>query len=122
MAFDNFKPEKRSLLLGAKVQVQDYKPTQRSLWRRVVATTLVGLAAVLTIHATRRQCARYWTTDPVATAQQCSIENVKADLSFLDSAVPIQTTEFLERRDRLARALVANGVNAFALEPGYTFQ
>ncbi|KPM35563.1 hypothetical protein AK830_g11024 [Neonectria ditissima] len=58
----------------------------------------------------------------VAKVQQCSIDNLKADLSFLDPAKPIEADEFIERRDRLAQALAVNGVDAFVLEPGYTFQ
>ncbi|KAI0517539.1 peptidase M24, structural domain-containing protein [Xylaria bambusicola] len=54
--------------------------------------------------------------------RKCAIENVQADLSFLDSARPIHTDEFLDRRERLAQALVAANVDAFVLEPGYTFQ
>ncbi|KAJ3540071.1 hypothetical protein NM208_g5223 [Fusarium decemcellulare] len=62
------------------------------------------------------------STLDVNKVQQCAIDNLKADLSFLDNAKPIGADEFLERRDKLARALHANGVNAFVLEPGYTFQ
>lgn len=58
----------------------------------------------------------------VARVQQCSIDNLKSDLSFLDDAKSIEASEFLERRDRLAQALVTNGVDGFFLEPGYTFQ
>lgn len=58
----------------------------------------------------------------MAKAQQCAIDNFHSDLSFLDAAVPIAAEEFLERRDRLAKALVASGADAFVLEPGYTFQ
>jgi hypothetical protein len=58
----------------------------------------------------------------ISSVQQCSIDNLKADLSFLDNAKPIEAEEFLERRDRLAKALHENGVDAFVLEPGYTFQ
>ncbi|KAF3068211.1 hypothetical protein CFAM422_008094 [Trichoderma lentiforme] len=58
----------------------------------------------------------------VAQVQQCSINNFKSDLSFLDPAKPIQPAEFFLRRDRLAQALAANNVDAFVLEPGYTFQ
>ncbi|KAK8017811.1 hypothetical protein PG993_014137 [Apiospora rasikravindrae] len=66
---------------------------------------------------------RQQNTGPdVAKVQQCAIDNFKSDLSFLDPAVPIRADEFLERRDRLARALVASGADAFVLEPGYTFQ
>ncbi|KAK1596511.1 metallopeptidase family M24 [Colletotrichum navitas] len=55
-------------------------------------------------------------------AQECAIRNLHSDLSFLDSAVPINAEEFIARRDRLARALAASNVDAFVLEPGYTFQ
>ncbi|KAI1870283.1 uncharacterized protein JN550_005211 [Neoarthrinium moseri] len=61
-------------------------------------------------------------TPNVAKVQQCSIENLHADLSFLDAARPISSDEFLQRRDRLAQALYTNKVDAFVLEPGYTFQ
>ncbi|KAK1961714.1 metallopeptidase family M24 [Colletotrichum sublineola] len=54
--------------------------------------------------------------------RECAIRNLHSDLSFLDSAVPITVEEFLARRDRLARALAASKVDAFVLEPGYTFQ
>ncbi|KAL2207055.1 Creatinase/aminopeptidase [Sarocladium strictum] len=58
----------------------------------------------------------------VAQVQQCAIDNLKADTWFLDDAVPIKPEEFIERRDRMAEALAENGVDAFVLEPGYTFQ
>ena len=58
----------------------------------------------------------------VERVQQCAIDNLHSDLSFLDSAKPIEAEEFVERRDRLAKALDADGVDAFALEPGYAFQ
>jgi len=54
--------------------------------------------------------------------QQCSIDNFHQDLGFLDHAKPIEAHEFIQRRDRLAQALAQNGVDAFVLEPGYTFQ
>ncbi|KAI0123472.1 metallopeptidase family M24 [Xylariales sp. AK1849] len=54
--------------------------------------------------------------------RQCAIDSFHTDLSFLDSAAPISAEEFLDRRDRLANALVSSGVDAFVLEPGYTFQ
>ncbi|KAI1653939.1 Prolidase/Aminopeptidase P-like protein [Daldinia decipiens] len=58
----------------------------------------------------------------IAQVQRCAIDNLQADLSFLDGASPIGKSEFIERRDRLARALVASDVDAFVVEPGYTFQ
>lgn len=39
-------------------------------------------------------------------------------MHFLGNARPLPVEEFVERRDRLARALVADGVDAFAVEPG----
>ena len=62
------------------------------------------------------------TTSTVAEVQKCAIDNLHADLSFLDPAVPIAAEEFIERRDRLARAVAASGADAFVVEPGYTFQ
>ncbi|KAH7036697.1 metallopeptidase family M24 [Macrophomina phaseolina] len=53
--------------------------------------------------------------------QQCTLTNLHANLSFLGVS-PIASADFLARRDALARALHAEGVDAFALEPGYTFQ
>lgn len=57
----------------------------------------------------------------VRRVQKCAISNLHANLSFLDVS-PIAPAEFIARRDNLARALHAEGVDAFALEPGYTFQ
>lgn len=58
----------------------------------------------------------------VDEVQICAIQSLHEDLSFLDPAVPIAAEEFVERRDRLAKALAASNVDAFVLEPGYTFQ
>ena len=58
----------------------------------------------------------------VDKAQRCAIDNLHSDLSFLDRAKPITAEEFVSRRDRLAQALAASEVDAFVLEPGYTFQ
>lgn len=58
----------------------------------------------------------------VDKVQKCAIDNLHRDLSFLDAAEPITAAEFLARRDRLAQALAASHVDAFVLEPGYTFQ
>ncbi|KAF2172436.1 hypothetical protein M409DRAFT_17669 [Zasmidium cellare ATCC 36951] len=53
--------------------------------------------------------------------QDCSIKNLQANLSFLDTAHPLPVAEFVHRRDRLAQALVEDGLDAFLVEPGYTF-
>ena len=55
--------------------------------------------------------------------QQCSIHNLlSTDLYFLDTASPIEVEDYEERRSRLANALVEDGVDAFVVEPGYTFK
>lgn len=58
----------------------------------------------------------------VEKVQKCAIDNLHKDLSFLDAAKPITAAEFIDRRDRLAQALAASDIDAFVLEPGYTFQ
>jgi hypothetical protein len=67
------------------------------------------------------QVSRLSAIPGVAAVQQCAIHNLRSDLSFLDRAKPVGADEFVLRRDRLAQALVVNGVDAFVLEPGYTF-
>jgi hypothetical protein len=55
--------------------------------------------------------------------QKCAIDNLLGTgLHFLDNASPIALADFEERRDRLANALVADEVDAFVVEPGYTFK
>lgn len=58
----------------------------------------------------------------VDRVQQCAIDNLHKDLSFLDPAKPITADEFISRHVRLAQALAASDIDAFVLEPGYTFQ
>ncbi|RFU27248.1 hypothetical protein B7463_g9091, partial [Scytalidium lignicola] len=59
----------------------------------------------------------------IAQFQECSIKNfLSTGLHFLDSAAPLPVEEFVSRRDNLAKALVADNVDAFIVEPGYTFQ
>lgn len=54
--------------------------------------------------------------------QSCSIDNLIATgLPFLSTADPLPVSEFVGRRDRLAQALARQGVDAFIVEPGYTF-
>lgn len=94
-------------------------------WRR---QSSVALMSGLTLLAVAWVClrtllgAQYSAEVDVAKVQQCSIDNLHADLSFMKDAKPIVAEEFLERRDRLARALHADKIDAFVLEPGYTFQ
>ncbi|KAJ5746840.1 uncharacterized protein N7511_008536 [Penicillium nucicola] len=54
--------------------------------------------------------------------QQCAVENLLGTgLPFMNAA-PITVAEFEERRVRLAKALIAEDVDAFVMEPGYTFK
>lgn len=62
------------------------------------------------------------TTDQLSRFDKCSLENIRAtNFTFLDAAKPISRDEYVNRRDRLARALSADGKDAFVVEPGYTF-
>jgi Xaa-Pro aminopeptidase len=54
--------------------------------------------------------------------QTCSIKNFQKDPYFLNNTEPITSKEFVDRRDKLAKALHISGVDGFVLEPGYTFQ
>ncbi len=55
--------------------------------------------------------------------RKCSINNfLSTGLPFLDSASPLPVSEYVERRDNLAAALIADDIDAFLVEPGYTFQ
>ncbi|CAM1502311.1 Fc.00g042950.m01.CDS01 [Cosmosporella sp. VM-42] len=99
------------------------RPATESRFRSVAIATAAILATLFffTSGSIPHQWSRSHGID-VARVQQCSIDNLKDDLSFLDNAKPIEAEEFLKRRDRLAKALAANRVDAFVLEPGYTFQ
>jgi hypothetical protein len=99
-------------------------PRKQSNYRLVLALGLVLLISLSIFRSDswRVYCPRLSSKPDVAAVQQCSIDNLKSDLSFLDKAKPIEADEFLERRDRLAQALAANHVDAFVVEPGYTFQ
>ncbi|KAK5126548.1 hypothetical protein LTR85_009482 [Meristemomyces frigidus] len=54
--------------------------------------------------------------------QDCSVANVLATkLTFLETAHPLPVSEFVTRRQRLAQALADEEIDAFVVEPGYTF-
>lgn len=59
----------------------------------------------------------------IAEFQECSIRTfLSTGLHFLDSAEPLPVEEFVSRRNNLAKALVVDKIDAFVVEPGYTFQ
>ncbi|KAL6893076.1 Prolidase/Aminopeptidase P-like protein [Trichoderma longibrachiatum] len=100
---------------------------RHALTKRIRISTLaiLILTSILLFKTTHNSLLYLYTSrhgPDVASVQQCSINSFKSDLSFLEGAKPIQASEFILRRDRLAQALAANKVDAFVLEPGYTFQ
>ncbi|KAJ5233210.1 uncharacterized protein N7469_004976 [Penicillium citrinum] len=68
-------------------------------------------------------CRNHEDADRLKNFQQCAIDNLlETGLPFLEKALPINIGDFEERRQRLAEALVAEEVDAFVVEPGYTFK
>ncbi|APA10923.1 hypothetical protein SS1G_03392 [Sclerotinia sclerotiorum 1980 UF-70] len=58
-----------------------------------------------------------------STFRKCSINKfLETGLPWLESASPIALQEFVKRRNNLAAALENDGIDAFIVEPGYTFQ
>lgn len=94
------------------------KPTPRPLSLRVLAALVLVTFTFWTTFS-NHQSAHQRTLQRI---QQCSIDNLHSDLSFLDAVAPIPASEFITRRDNLARALVKDNVDAFVVEPGYTSQ
>jgi hypothetical protein len=91
------------------------------------ATAAVVLLATGYYYGCRTRSANVLTPfSPVPLSgnlQQCAIENLLGTgLPFLKDVSPIALVDFEERRDRLANALVAEDVDAFVVEPGYTFK
>ncbi|PNS21793.1 hypothetical protein CAC42_391 [Sphaceloma murrayae] len=84
---------------------------------RILLGTLLSILAFATLQ-------RQWPhrSDRLEKAQQCTTKHLRKHLNILDHAEPISKSEFLHRRDRLAAALYQSGIDAFVVEPGYTFQ
>ncbi|KAF2218942.1 peptidase M24, structural domain-containing protein [Elsinoe ampelina] len=100
--------------------------TEETRKRRILFTAL-GRTAVVTVFLYALVCIsslhRFVPHKVlVDNALRCTTSNLQHDLSFLKHAVPISNDEFLDRRDRLANALVQSKIDAFVLEPGYTSQ
>lgn len=82
-------------------------------------TSLTEIAQWIT---DKDQAAIRGTPLPLQDFKQCSIKNIEATgFAFLDAAHPITHEEFAGRRQRLGQALMADGADAFVVEPGYTF-
>ncbi|KAF7865356.1 hypothetical protein EAF04_006333 [Stromatinia cepivora] len=57
------------------------------------------------------------------TFRKCSVNTfLETGLPWLETASPIVLQEFIQRRNNLAVALETDGIDAFIVEPGYTFQ
>lgn len=91
--------------------------------RRSTAVAVLAVLSLLSLcfHGSH-SALKHGETSVVEKVQKCAISNLHDDLSFLDPAKPITVDEFIDRHDRLAHALAASDIDAFVLEPGYTFQ
>ncbi|KAJ5100098.1 hypothetical protein N7532_007099 [Penicillium argentinense] len=100
------------MLVTVGLLVTSYRYAQHSRSRLSCADT----------GATKGPCQAHGS-NRLETFQQCAINNLLGTgLPFLEKAVPIAVADYEERRDHLAEALVAEDVDAFVVEPGYTFK
>ncbi|KAE8154882.1 Creatinase/aminopeptidase [Aspergillus avenaceus] len=98
-------------------QKKAIQPSTRLLLHTIIALLLLAIG----YHSHRSSSKT--PTSKLEEFQKCSIQNFKnTNFYFLNTAIPITTADFEQRRDRLAEALVADGVDAFVVEPGYTFK
>ncbi|KAH9843259.1 putative peptidase [Teratosphaeria destructans] len=101
----------------------------RTLCAVVLATYLLSQTFVAWVVVTDHTTKRHPPGLPLKSIpkhlkdfQTCSIHNFLAtNLTFMDTAQPLPVSEFVTRRDRLAQGLVHEDVDAFVVEPGYTF-
>lgn len=118
--------EKVQHAAGHAPQVARPASGQLSHRHRVVTLASAVLAMVwlacLSVSRTSFPFLQSTTHSAFDKAQKCAVKELHKDLSFLDPAKPITAEEFVGRRDRLAQALAASEIDAFVLEPGYTFQ
>ena len=110
------------------------KPPKRNGFSGLACVTASLILLVTGYCYGRQAIPRSLTTDNPSTQiqhplnsagnlQKCAIDNLLGTgLHFLDKASPIALVDFEERRNRLANALVADDVDAFVVEPGYTFK
>lgn len=95
--------------------------TQRSN-QTILYITAFFATALLLIYTICAKTTTSTSSPNISQIQKCTNNNLQKNLYFLDDVKPISASEFITRRDRLAQALVKSNVDAFALEPGYTFQ
>ena len=91
--------------------------------RRYLCTSALLIISLLSLFVYQENVLEFLRISSVRDrVQKCSISNFKKNPYFLENSKPIAVGEFIERRNRLAQALNASGADAFALEPGYSFQ
>jgi len=96
----------------------------------MIWTLLIGLSSTLHTHISQLQPPEKPAFDIIepataryATFERCSIDTfLSTGFPWLELASPIPPDEFIQRRNNLAIALAADGVDAFIVEPGYTFK
>jgi Xaa-Pro aminopeptidase len=129
------RSEKASLetLLPVSIADQPTNDKARKLKKPFLGAAAAALCCLLLLGSTLPSC--WHNGNPKAVAQtssytssvsddflSCSIKNFEeTGYPFLDGVHPITTEEFVARRQRLAEALLSDGADAFAVEPGYTF-
>ncbi|KAJ6160311.1 hypothetical protein N7470_003707, partial [Penicillium chermesinum] len=109
--------------------------SRKSPWTRLLIVTLMGCGLVATGYRSSLFSSLFndrglrflpeedAIRDPLAEFGACAKRNLlETGLPFLKDVAPIDVPEFENRRDRLAQALVAEDVDAFVVEPGYTFK
>ena len=129
------RSEKASLetLLPVSNAEQPNIDKARKLRKPFLGAAAAALCCLLLLGSTLHSCWHSEKPGHVAqTASQsssatdaflsCSIKNFQeTGYPFLNGVHPITTEEFVTRRQRLAQALISDGADAFAVEPGYTF-
>ncbi|KAG0647478.1 putative peptidase [Hyphodiscus hymeniophilus] len=117
--------------MSEKLQVKNpvichglFAPHLQSRAKRCLTAALLFASTCIILILKYKQCWNHASQpSKLRDFQTCSITNLlSTGLPFLDSAFPLPISEFTTRRQRLAEALLADGISAFIIEPGYTFQ
>jgi hypothetical protein len=129
------RSEKASLetLLPVSITDQPSNDKARRLRKPFLGAAAAALCCLMLVGSTLPSCWHNGTSKSATHTSfhsssvsddflSCSIKNFEeTGYPFLDGVHPITTEEFVARRQRLAQALIADGADAFAVEPGYTF-
>ncbi|KAI5480318.1 Creatinase/aminopeptidase [Pseudohyphozyma bogoriensis] len=93
-------------------------PRRQRPLKSAIIVILVGAATLVSTWLARERGSH--TSGGLAEFERCSIAGFNR--TALEGIEPIKLPEYLERRDRIARALYADGHDAFVAEPGFTFK